>query len=129
MEKRIINPWNWQNNRSYVQAVEIKNPQATLYVSGQTAIDDVGISSHDDMRSQLLQAIKNVEKVVLDADYELKNIVKLNIYTTSNEELLESFDLLQHWIEKHHIKQAMSVVEVKSLLESLKVELEVTVVK
>jgi len=129
MEKRIINPWNWQNDRSYVQAVEIKNPQATLYVSGQTAINDVGISSHDDMRPQLLQAIKNVEKVVFDADYELKSIVKLNIYTTSNDELLESFDLLQQWIEKHHIKQAMTVIEVKSLFESLKVELEVTVVK
>lgn len=45
MEKREINPWKWQNERSYVQAVEVKNPEGTLYVSGQTAISSDGISS------------------------------------------------------------------------------------
>ena len=29
MEKRVINPWKWQNERSYNQAVEVKNPQGT----------------------------------------------------------------------------------------------------
>lgn len=129
MEKRIINPWNWQDERSYVQAVEVKNVQATLYVSGQTAIDNEGISSHEDLRSQLLQSIQNIEKVVLDADYEIRNIVKLNIYTSSTNELLENFDIVKHWIEKHNIKQAMTVLEVKNLFETLKIELEVTVVK
>ncbi|WP_293925676.1 hypothetical protein [Sphingobacterium sp. UBA6320] len=31
--------------RNYVQAVEVKNVQSTLYVSGQIAIEDDGISS------------------------------------------------------------------------------------
>lgn len=54
MEKREINPWKWQDARNYVQAVEVKNPEATLYISGQTAIDSDGISSSADMRTQLV---------------------------------------------------------------------------
>ncbi len=129
MEKSIVNPWSWQDARSYVQAVEVKNVQSTLYVSGQTAISDEGVSSDKDMRSQLLQALQNLEKIIVEAAYELRNIVRLNIYTTSNAELLESFDVLQAWISANEIKQATTVLEVKSLFETLSVELEATVVK
>lgn len=129
MEKRVINPWKWQDARNYAQAVEVTNVQGTLYVSGQTAIDDNGISSNADMRSQLLQTLENLEKVISDADYELKNIVRLNIYTTDSASLFENFDVFQNWIQKNEVKQSSTVLEVKSLFETLKVELEATVVK
>jgi len=129
MEKRVINPWKWQDARNYVQAVDVSSAKGTLYVSGQTAIDDDGISSNADMRTQLIKTLENVEKVIHDADYELKNIVRLNIYTTDSASLFENFDVLQNWIQKNEIKQSSTVLEVKSLFETLKVELEATVVK
>ena len=129
MEKRTINPWTWQNERSYAQAIEVKNTEGTLYVSGQTAIDAEGISSTADMKTQLIEAIENLEKVIKEAGYECENIVRLNIYTTSTEELFSCFDVFQNWISEHNIKQASTVLEVKSLYETLKVELEATVVK
>ena len=129
MEKRIINPWKWQDARNYAQAVEVKNVQSTLYVSGQTAIDDDGISSDADMRTQLIKTLENLEKVVRQADFELKNIVRLNVYTTAHSELFENFDVLQNWIAENGIQQATTVMEVKTLFETLKVELEATVVK
>ena len=58
MEKRIINPWKWQDQRSYVQAVEVRQAEGTLYVSGQTAINSDGQSSTGDMKSQLIQPYK-----------------------------------------------------------------------
>jgi len=51
MEKHIINPWTWQSERSYNQAVEVTNVKGTLYVSGQTAINDESISSTADMKT------------------------------------------------------------------------------
>lgn len=129
MEKQIINPWKWQDARNYVQAVEVSDAKGTLYVSGQTAIDDDGISSNADMRSQLLLTIENLEKVILNANYELKNIVRLNIYTTDSAALFENFDVMQNWIQSNEIRQSSTVLEVKSLFETLKVELEATVVK
>ena len=129
MEKRIINHWQWQDQRSYVQAVEVKNVTSTLYISGQTAINDDGISSDADMKTQLIKALENLEKVIAKAGYEPKGIVRLNIYTTSTAELWPHFNIFQEWVSKHGLKQALTLLEVKSLFETLKVELEATVVK
>lgn len=129
MEKRIINPWKWQDERSYVQAVEVKNVTGTLYVSGQAAVHADGKSSGADMKTQLLLAIQNLDQVIREAGYECKNIVRLTIYTTSSTELWKHFPVLQDWIAKHGIKQATTLMEVKSLFETLAIELEATVVK
>ncbi|GAA0892836.1 hypothetical protein GCM10009122_25150 [Fulvivirga kasyanovii] len=129
MEKRVINPWKWQDERSYVQAVEVKNAQSTLYCSGQAAVKPNGQSSSEDMRAQLTEAIRNLEQVISDAGYECKNIVRLNVFTTSSEELFSCFDIFQNWVVKYDIKQASTLLEVKGLFETLKVELEATVVK
>ena len=129
MEKRVINPWKWQDARSYVQAVEVKNAESTLYISGQTAISADGQSSNADMKTQLIEAMQNLEQVIREAGYECKNIVRLNIYTTSTAELWPHFDVFQDWVAKHGMKQALTLLEVKNLFETLKVELEATVVK
>lgn len=129
MEKRITNPWQWQDERSYVQAVEVKNVESTLYVSGQTAISAEGISSNEDIESQIIQTLQNLEKVITEAGFECNGIVRLNIYTTCTAELWPHFQIIQDWLAKHGIKQATTLLEVKSLFETLKVELEATVVK
>ena len=129
MEKRTINPWQWQDQRSYVQAVEVTQAAGTLYCSGQTAIDAAGQSSTADMKTQLIQALHNVEQVIREAGYEPKNIVRLNIYTTSSAELWPCFDVFQDWVTRHGMKQATTLLEVTSLFETLKVELEATAVK
>ena len=129
MEKRIINPWQWQDERSYVQAVEVKGVTGTLFVSGQAAVLPDGQSSTADMKTQLIQAIQNLEQVISEAGYECQNIVRLTVYTTSSAELWPQFPILQEWIAKHDIKQALTFLEVKSLFETLTVELEATVVR
>ncbi|GGC62528.1 hypothetical protein GCM10011387_15180 [Pedobacter quisquiliarum] len=129
MEKRIINPWTWQDERHYVQAVEVKAIQSTLYCAGQAAVHEDGTSSAADMSTQLQLAIKNLEQVIHEAGYETKNIVRLTIYTTSHEEFMPCFNEFGDWIEKNDIQSAATFMEVKTLFETLKVELEATVVK
>ncbi len=129
MEKTIINPWNWQDDRNYVQAVEVKNVQSTLYISGQTAIDENGITSNSDMRTQIIKTLENLEKVIVKADFEVKNIVRLNVYTTDHPAFFKNFDIWKSWMTKNGIQQASTVIEVKTLFETLKVEMEATAVK
>ncbi|WP_286709282.1 MULTISPECIES: RidA family protein [Sphingobacterium] len=129
MEKKIINPWNWQEARNYVQAVEIKHANSTLYVSGQCAISDDGVSSTADMRTQIFHTIENLEKVIQSSGYEARHLVRLNIYTTDFIALFENFDVIQDWLTKNKVKQTSTVLEVKTLFETLKVELEATLVK
>jgi 2-iminobutanoate/2-iminopropanoate deaminase len=129
MEKRIISPWQWQDERSYSQAIEVKNVTSTLYVSGQAAVHADGISSDADMLTQLKLAIANLQTVLDTAGYKPGDIVRLTIYTTSAAELWPHFPVLQEWIAKHQVRTAVTFMEVKTLFETLSVELEATAVK
>lgn len=129
MEKKVINPWNWQDARNYVQAVEVKHGHSTLYVSGQCAISEDGISSNADMRTQIFRTIENLEKVIQSSGYEAQHLVRLNIYTTDSTAFFENFDVIQDWLSKNKIQQTSTVLEVRSLFETLKVEFEATLVK
>ncbi|PPK86184.1 enamine deaminase RidA (YjgF/YER057c/UK114 family) [Neolewinella xylanilytica] len=129
MTKHIINPWTWQDERSYVQAVEVRNPTATLYISGQTAIDQHGQSSTADMPTQFTLALANLKAVIEAAGYTCNQIVRLNIYTTSTTELMDAFGIFQEWISGNGVQQATTVLEVPALFETLKVEVEATLVR
>ncbi|MCX2481481.1 RidA family protein [Pedobacter sp. MC2016-15] len=130
MKKTIINPWTWQDQLSYVQAVEVKNTEGTLYVAGQAAVHPDGTSSNADMRTQLALAIENLETVVSQAGYDCGNIVRLTVYSTSSEEFINNcFDVFKAFVAKHGMKQAVTLLEVVGLNETLNVELEATVVK
>jgi enamine deaminase RidA (YjgF/YER057c/UK114 family) len=129
MEKRTINPWKWQDGRHYVQAVEVKQVQGTLYCAGQAAVHADGTSSAADMKTQLLLAIQNLEQVIAEAGYDCRNIVRLNVYTTSHDEFFPCFGIFGDWIAKNEIRQAATFFEVKTLFETLKIELEATVVR
>ncbi len=129
MDKKSISPWTWQQQRNYVQAVEVKNVEGTLYCSGQAAITPDGTSSNEGMEAQLRLAIANLETVIDSAGYRCDGIVRLNLYTTSMEELWPHFPIIQEWIARHQIEQALTAMEVVGLFETLKVELEATVVK
>ena len=130
MEKRTIDPWKWGEQTNSAQAVEVKNVNGTLYCSGQVAIDENGVPSNADMRSQLIQTIQNLQKLINDSGYECKNIVRLNIYTTSTQDFFTNcMDVYVPFLQKYGIKQATTLLEVKGLFAALTVELEATVVR
>jgi 2-iminobutanoate/2-iminopropanoate deaminase len=130
MKKTVINPWTWQEQLSYVQAVEVTETKGTLYCAGQAAVHADGTSSNADMRTQLELAIQNLETVISEAGYECGNIVRLTIYTTSSDEFIKNcFDLFQNFVAKHGMKQVVTLLQVVALNETLNVELEATVVR
>jgi 2-iminobutanoate/2-iminopropanoate deaminase len=112
------------------QAVEIRNPEATLYCSGQVAMDANGVPSTAGMRAEFIQTTENLEHLIEEAGYKCSGIVRLNVFTTSTTEFFTSCaDVYQAWIARHGIKQATTLLEVKGLFANLGVELEATVVK
>lgn len=89
----------------------MEKPEGTLYCLGQAAVHADGSSSTGDMKSQLIEALENLETVIDEAGYECKGIVRLNIYTTSTAELWPHFSIFQDWIARHGIKQALTLLE------------------
>ena len=130
MHKSTFDPWVWGKNTNSVQAVEVKQPAGTLYCSGQVAIDANGVPSSADMKSQLMQTIVNLEQLISESGYACRDIVRLNVYTTSTQEFFTTcMDVYVPFIQKHGIQQATTLLEVKGLFATLTVELEATVVK
>jgi len=83
MERRIVNPWTWQDALGFVQANEIKGATRTLIVSGQTSVDANGAPLHaGDMAAQVGQALANLETVLGGAGFTLGDVVRLTYYTT-----------------------------------------------
>jgi len=91
MEKRIVNPWKWQDALGFVQANEVSGAKRTLVCSGQTSVDGNGAPLHaGDMAAQIGQALDNLETVLKEAGFKLSDVVRLNYYTTDVDRFVQS---------------------------------------
>ena len=83
MERRVVNPWTWQDQFGFVQANEVSEVQRSLLCSGQTSVDADGHPvAVGDMAGQINQALDNLETVLREAGFTLADVVRLNYYTT-----------------------------------------------
>ena len=89
MERRIINPWTWQDAFGFVQANEVTGASRVLVCAGQLSADADGQLIHaDDLPAQIAQTLDNLETVLGQAGMALKDVVRLNYYTTDVEGLI-----------------------------------------
>ena len=100
LEKRMadikpINPWTWQEQFSFSQAIEVTGGQRVLYCAGQTSVDADGRPMHaGDMAAQIGQALDNLETVLSQAHLTFANVVRLNYYTTNVAAFMEAAAML-----------------------------------
>ncbi len=128
MERRVINPWSWQDQFGFVQANELQGMQRVLICSGQASVDADGRPLHaGDMRAQVSQALDNLETVLQAAGFTLADVVRLNIYTTDVDRMLEAFDVLVSRTGGAGGRQASTLLGVTRLaFPELMVEIEAT---
>lgn len=89
MDRRVINPWKWQDQFGFVQAIEVTGAQRTLICSGQASQAGDGAPIHaGDMQAQTTQALDNLETVLKQAGFKLSDVVRMNIYTTDVDRFL-----------------------------------------
>ncbi len=131
MEQKKINPWQWQNEFGFSQAVQVTGAQRTLYCAGQTSIDAEGKVVHEgDMRAQINQALTNLEAVLKAAGFTLSNIVRLNYYTADVDRFLAEYDAATGRLKDAGCQPASTLLGVARLaFPELLVEIEATAVK
>jgi 2-iminobutanoate/2-iminopropanoate deaminase len=131
MEKKPINPWQWQENFAFSQAVEISGGQQILYCAGQTAIGPEGAPLlKDDMSGQINLALDNLEEVLRMGGYDLSNVARLNIYTTDMDRFFASYGEVMNRLAQQATKPAITLLGVTRLaFPELLVEIEATAVK
>jgi 2-iminobutanoate/2-iminopropanoate deaminase len=131
VERKIINPWKWQDPLGFVQANEVTGGQRVLYCAGQVSVDADGKPVHaDDIGAQLNRAIDNLEQVLREAGYSLQDVVRLNIYTTDMEGFSANRGVFLDRLLRKGCRQASTLIGVARLARpEFMIEIEATAVK
>jgi enamine deaminase RidA (YjgF/YER057c/UK114 family) len=130
MERRIINPWAWQDEFGYVQANEVSGVQRTLYCSGQAANDGTGAAVlAGDMPGQIGLALDNLEALLAAAGVTFADIVRLNIFTTDVDQFFANYDAFIGRLAAAGCRHAGCLIGVARLaFPEMMVEIEATAV-
>lgn len=131
MEQRQVNPWRWQDQFGFSQAVEVTGAARVLYCAGQTSSDAEGKTLHgDDMRRQARQALDNLETVLREAGLTLGNVVRLTTYVTDVDRYLaEGAQVVGERLAAAGIQPAATLLGVTRLaFPDLLIEIEATAV-
>ena len=129
MERRIINPWTWQDQLGFVQANEVGDVRRTLFCSGVASVDDDGNPVHpDDLNAQAARALDNLETLLAEAGFGLSDVVRLNYYTTDVDRFFgEAFGSLAGRMAEAGCRPASTLLGVTRLaFPELMVEIEAT---
>ena len=130
MEMRPINPWSWQDNFGFSQAIEFGGHERVLVCAGQTSVDENGTPVHaGDMTAQVGKALDNVEAVLAKGGMSLGNVVRLNIYTTDVDAIFPALPVWASRLKAAGCQPASTLLGVQRLaFPDLMVELEATAV-
>lgn len=131
VERKIINPWKWQDPLGFVQANEVTGGQRVLYCAGQVSVDADGKPVHaDDIGAQLNRAIDNLEQVLREAGYSLQDVARLNVYTTDIEGFSANRSVFIDRLLRKGCRQASTLIGVARLARpEFLIEIEATAVK
>jgi enamine deaminase RidA (YjgF/YER057c/UK114 family) len=130
VERRTVNPWTWQDNFGFSQAIQVSGAQRTIFCAGQTSTDDEGSPVHpEDMRAQVNQATDNLETVLTESGAGLSDVVCLNYYTTDVDRFFEAHDALVGRLAEAGCQPSSTLLGVTRLaFPELLVEIEATAV-
>jgi enamine deaminase RidA (YjgF/YER057c/UK114 family) len=131
LERRIINPWTWQDQFGYVQANEVSGTERVLLCAGQTSVDADGQPMHaGDMGAQVAQALDNLETVLTEAGFGLADVVRLNFYVTDVDAFIQAGEVYGSKLAQSGARPASTLLGVARLaIPELLVEIEATAVR
>ena len=131
MERKIVNPWKWQDPLGFVQANEVSGGQRVLYCAGQVSVDADGKPVNaGDIRAQLNRAIDNLEQVLRAAGFGLTDVVRLNVYTTDLEGYFANRNVIMDRLVRAGCRYASTLLGVARLARpEFLIEIEATAVQ
>jgi enamine deaminase RidA (YjgF/YER057c/UK114 family) len=116
MNTKALNPWKWQDQFGFSQAIDVTGAARLVFVAGQTSVDGEGNPVHvGDMTGQIDQVLDNLEKVLGAGGLKLSNVVRLSMYTTNVPEFLKAYGTLMGRFEKAGCKPATTLLGVAGL--------------
>ena len=130
-QTKLVNPWKWQDNFGFSQAIDVRQAGRVLYCAGQTSVDAAGAPLHaGNMAAQLTQAFDNLETVLKAAGLTLGHVVRLNYYTRDVPAFLQAAGVYGARLQAAGAQPAGTLLGVASLFHpDILVEIEATAVE
>ena len=122
MRKNFSSGAKWEDIVGYSRAVQVGN---ILEISGTVATDGSNVIAKGDCYEQTRFILSKIEKVLIDANFALKDVVRTRIFVTD----ISKWELIgkAHGEFFKDIKPVTSMVEVSALIDpDYLVEIEVT---
>ncbi len=94
-----VNPEGMHANPAFSQAVTVEGDAKTIYIGGQNAVGpDGNIVGEGDLRTQVKQALTNLETVLKAAGAGKQDVVKWTIFVLHGQDVQTGFTAFQeHW--------------------------------
>ena len=129
MSTETLQPPEWARPKGYANGMAASGRM--IFISGQIGWDAQGQFGSDELSEQVRQALRNIVRVLKEAQGEPRHVVRLTWYVLSRDAYLrearEIGAAYREVLGKHF--PAMSVVEVRGLVEQRAlVEIEATAV-
>ena len=129
MSTKTLQPAEWARPKGYANGMVARGQM--IFISGQIGWDPQGRFNSDNLTEQVRQALRNIVRVLKEADAQPQHLVRLTWYVLSRDTYLrearEIGAAYREVLGKHF--PAMSVVEVRALVEQrAQVEIEATAV-
>ena len=85
-QREIIQPKEVFHADGFTHAIKTKGNE-TIYISGQLPWNkNFQLIGEKDIRKQTIQAMKNIQSILIEAGADWENLVQLTTYTTNPEE-------------------------------------------
>lgn len=128
MERRAVDPWTWQDEFDFSQAIEIRGAERVVYLAGQVSADGQGRPLHEgDMVAQFNQALDNLQHVLAETGLTLADVVRLNYYVTDVPAFLEAVPQIGPRLRAAGCKPASTLLGVATLAQpAWMIEIEAT---
>jgi 2-iminobutanoate/2-iminopropanoate deaminase len=107
----------------YSQAVKVNG---LIYTSGQIALTSKDKMCKNDIKEQTRQVFNNIKAILENAQSNLDNVVKVNIYLTSMKDFGIVNVIMAEIFGEH--KPARSTIEVNALPKNAMIEIDVIAV-
>lgn len=130
LKRTGVNPVTWSLEMGFTQGELVSRATRTLYVSGQTSMNQDGRPEHDgDIAAQLKLSVDNLEAVLAAAGMTLANLVRLNVYTIDVDALFPHYGELAGRLAAASVSPTSTMLGVSRLaVPGQLVELEGTAV-
>ena len=125
-----INPWTWQDQFGFSQAILVDGAHRTVYCAGQPSTDaDGNPVNAGDMSAQISKCLDNLEEVLAAPGLTLNDVVRLNYYTVNIPAFMEAIGGCVERLSAQDCQPSSTLLGISSLFHpDVLVEIEATAI-